>query len=118
MEFHLSDILSITTGRLVSREGMAGVYKILNYMTNSELWTHQLPDAAELCRPYLFDQYPDLKFVEWKQDDIDIHCWVGSLISTFGEFLSIESIPVDDHLTTNPFRGLEDFEGKVIQIDV
>jgi hypothetical protein len=59
-EFDLSDILSITTGRLVSTRHIGGVYAILNYMTGSDLYTNQLPYAMNLCQPHLRALYPQL----------------------------------------------------------
>lgn len=55
-EFSLGDVLSITTGRLVSERHMDGVYDILNWMTGDNLFTHQLPRAAEACAPVLCAQ--------------------------------------------------------------
>lgn len=56
--FHLGDILTITTGRLVSPRHMEGVYDILNWMTGEDLLvTHQIPrwsyvhDHAEYGKP-------------------------------------------------------------------
>jgi hypothetical protein len=40
-EFHLGDVLSITTGVLVSPRRMEGVSDILEFMTGSDLFTHQ-----------------------------------------------------------------------------
>ena len=59
-EFSLGDVLSITTGRLLSDCHMDGVYDILNWMTGDNLFTHQLPRAAEKCEPWLIEQYPQL----------------------------------------------------------
>lgn len=53
-EFHIGDILSITTERLVSPRLIEGVYDILNYMTGDNLMTHQLPRASRHCAPYLY----------------------------------------------------------------
>lgn len=58
--FHLGDILSITTGYLVSPTKMAGVHEILDYMTGDSLLTHQLGRAAEQCKPELLSQIPAL----------------------------------------------------------
>ena len=44
--FHISDILSITTGRLVATRHVEGIYDILGFMTGEELFTHQLPRAS------------------------------------------------------------------------
>jgi hypothetical protein len=60
MKFSVDDVLSITTGRLVSSHHIGGVYNILNFMTGSNLFTHQLPDAADRCRPFLLERFPEL----------------------------------------------------------
>lgn len=59
-QFHIGDVLSITTDYLVSPEGMGGIYKILGYMTNSEPFTHQLPRVAQECKTWLLRQHPGL----------------------------------------------------------
>jgi len=58
--FHISDVLSVTTGRLVSYRHMDGVYAILNFLTGDNLFTHQLPRAMDECRPWLRTQFPKL----------------------------------------------------------
>ncbi len=63
-KFHLGDVLSITTQRLVSPRHMVGVYDILNFMTGDNLFTHQLPRAANECKPYLLEQFPKLAEVD------------------------------------------------------
>jgi len=52
-KFHISDILTVTTGKMVSVHNVEGLYDILNYMTEDNLYTHQLPRAMEECEPYL-----------------------------------------------------------------
>ena len=58
--FHLGDILSVTTSRLVSPRHIDGVYDILNWMTGDNLFTHQLPRASRECEGPLLAQHPDL----------------------------------------------------------
>lgn len=58
--FHISDVLTVTTGRLVSARHMDGVYDILNFLTGDELYTHQLPRAMRECEAFLRIQFPDL----------------------------------------------------------
>ena len=58
--FHISDVLSVTTGRLVGSRHIAGVYEILNFLTGDELFTHQLPRAMNECTPWLRTQFPNL----------------------------------------------------------
>jgi hypothetical protein len=59
-KFHISDVLSVTTGRLVSSRHMDGIYEILNFLTGDNLFTHQLPRAMRECEPWLKTQYPQL----------------------------------------------------------
>jgi len=58
--FHISDVLSITTGRLVSSRHIDGVYDILNFLTGDNLYTHQLPRAMRECKPWLRSQFPSI----------------------------------------------------------
>src|SRR3989338_2928760 len=63
-QFHLGDVLSIATNRLVSPRHIDGVYDILNFMTGDNLFTHQLPRASDECKPYLVKQFPQLAATE------------------------------------------------------
>lgn len=58
--FHISDVLSVTTGRLVSSRHTEGIYDILNFLTNDKLFTHQLPRAMKECKPWLATLFPAL----------------------------------------------------------
>jgi hypothetical protein len=66
-KFHIGDVLSITTGLLVSPDHIGGVYNILNYMTRDNLFTHQLGRAADECKPYLLKQFPWLASDEFQK---------------------------------------------------
>lgn len=65
-EFHLGDVLSITTGRLVSPSVMDGMYAICEHLAGEAVWTHQLPRVADEAKPALsrarghrpFGRYP------------------------------------------------------------
>ena len=58
--FHLGDILTVTTGIFMCPTRMDGLYRILNHLTGDNLMTHQLPRAAEECKPWLRHQFPTL----------------------------------------------------------
>lgn len=58
--FHFSDVLTATTGRLVSTRHMDGVYDMYNFLTGDSLYTHQLPRAARECEPWIAAQFPQL----------------------------------------------------------
>lgn len=59
-KFHISDVLSVTTGRLVSTRHIDGIYDILNFLTGDKLFTHALPRASGECKPWLKAQFPQL----------------------------------------------------------
>lgn len=63
-QFDLGDVLSITTGRLVSARHIDGVFDILNWMTRDNLFTIQLPRARDECRPWLLRWFPDLMGID------------------------------------------------------
>lgn len=113
-DFHLGDILSITTGRLVSPRHVGGVYDILNFLTGDNLFTHQLPRAERECKPYVLKQHPCLKEIDASPVTPDNwRAWLDRQIETFGETLPIEPIaaatkpdgsPVHEH--RNPITEL------------
>jgi hypothetical protein len=96
--FHLSDILSISTGILVSNDYMDGVYNILGHMTEDTLWTHQLPLAADAMRPELLQQLPWLAKVEKPtvklSGEAECVAWVASVADVYGEWHEVESAPL------------------------
>ncbi len=55
--FDIGDVLSVTTGVLVSERGMEAVYDILNFLTGDNLLTHQLGRAADEMRSVIFRQH-------------------------------------------------------------
>lgn len=61
--FPLDEVLTVTTGRLVARRHMDGVYDVLNHMTGDNLSTLQLLRAADACLPVVLAQHPDLAAV-------------------------------------------------------
>lgn len=88
MRFHLGDILSITTGTLVSPDHMDGVYRILNHLTGDNLFTHQLPAACEAMRPALVAQFPEIAAIEAPEfaGADDVPPWLAEQVKRFGEW--------------------------------
>lgn len=103
--FHLGDVLSITTGALVSRDHMAGVYAILNHMTGEDLFTHQLPRAMDDAQPYLFDQFPELRAVHFPgglDSKEAVFAWVDEQAATYGEWFAVKAIPAVARMPHDP----------------
>jgi len=103
--FHIGDILSITTGRLVSPRRMDGVYDILNYMTGDDLFTHQLIRAAEECAPALREQHPDLTDVDVPEEfhgEEHVQRWLGDLVMRHGESRPVMPLHPEEHTVIDP----------------
>jgi len=62
--FPIADVLTITTGIVLCNDGAAGIYKILNYLTGDNLFTHQLSRASRACQPQILAQHPWLETVQ------------------------------------------------------
>ena len=113
--FDLSDVISITHDRLVSTRHMDGIYDILNHMTGDNLFTHQLPRAAKICKPEILNQHPHLKSITtWQDEETDgfneenmksfIKGWLSTLRAIYGKSLPIK--PVECWESRDPFSEL------------
>lgn len=117
--FHLGDVLSMTTGRLVSPEHMAGVYKIASYLVGRAVYTHEIPAAFRQCRDPLLDQHPQLRQV----DDSGVtkdnwRAWLDQQVERFGSHLGVRPVwtqlaEMDALETAVELVG----EGRVIVVD-
>lgn len=114
-QFHLGDILSVTTGKLVSPTGMTGLVALLDFMTRDSNFTHQLPRVADECRPWLLRQHPQLAKIN---DCGGSYCtphnhrrWLAYRVQIFGEFHDVEPIPQDDHERKCPYDELVEMRG-------
>ena len=105
VKFHIGDVLSITTGKMVSPTGMDGIYKILNFMTGEDLYTHQLPRAMRVCAPHLLQQHPQLAEVQTIDTEIsesDFKLWLIEQIAMYGKELAVEPLPKDAYQPMHP----------------
>jgi hypothetical protein len=107
--FHLGDILTITTGLLVSPRHVEGIYDILNFMTGDNLFTHQLPRAMDECAPVLLAQHPQLRAVQVPEEfDGKEHVdqWLAEQVMRYGEQLSVAPLHAGDHTVIDPISEL------------
>jgi hypothetical protein len=121
--FHLGDILSVTTGLLVSPDHIGGVYRILDFMVGESLFTHQLPRAAEECRPALFTQHPDLATIvaPTLSGKEAVEAWLAEQVAHFGEYRDVLPLHPGAHVHIDPLTELAMMkpgaEIAVIQVD-
>jgi hypothetical protein len=113
VKFKIGVILSITHGRLLCEIGE--VYKILNYMLDDILYTHQLPRAGRFAKSFVTAQHPQLE--EWNNIAIKINRenWKDYLHKAeqlFGESLEIEKVPAGLWTHKEPVEEAEEIAGK------
>jgi len=103
--FPLADILTVTTGRLLSRH-MDDVYRILHYLTDDVVMTHQIPRAVGACQPAVLEQHPQLVDVTPATNaGIDeIGAWLAEQERRFGETLTVS--PIEGWERRNPIEEL------------
>lgn len=109
-DFHLGDILSVTTGLLVSPSHIDGVYRILNWMTGDNLYTHQLPRAQDECSGPLLAQHPDLAAVVVPAEfggKEHVERWLAEQVERFGETRPVAPMAADDHTRINPIDEMQ-----------
>lgn len=63
-QFHIGDILSITTGRMLSLRRVDGVCSILKFITGDSLFCIQFMQSIDHCRPILVEQFPQFAETE------------------------------------------------------
>lgn len=106
-EFDLADILSVTTGILLSHRHVDGVYEILSHMTGQNLFTHQLPAAADRCKPVLLEQHPQLAAITVPDTSGDVDAllqWLATQEAAYGT--PLEVTPLDDWVPLGLLDGL------------
>lgn len=104
-EFHIGDILSITTEILVSPRHIDGVHDILQWMTGEPLWTHQLPRATGECAPALRQQFPDLAAVavpDGLNSEDEVLAWLHEMEQQHGATRAVRCLAPQDHTSIDP----------------
>jgi hypothetical protein len=99
--FHIGDILSVTTERLVSPRFLDGIYDILGWMTGEDLATQQLPRACIESAPSLREQFPDLAGAIVPEDfggsKEAVAAWLAEQVALFGETREVTPLAPGDH---------------------
>lgn len=108
-DFPLGDVLSLTTGRLLSRDGMEGVQRICEFMAGEPVWTHQLPRIMEEAGPRILVQHPDLAAID-VPDHLGtkdaVYAWLDAAETQYGTTRPITQLPDEDHTSLDPVSKL------------
>lgn len=108
--FTLAEVLSVTTGHLLCDIGK--VYEILNFLTDDNLYTHQLPRALRECQPYVLAAYPQLAAVD--ASGVTRENWQGWLAAqeqTLGTAFTLEPMRDGVHEYRDPLTELQEMAG-------
>jgi len=104
----VSDLLSITTGVLVSPSRKDGVNEILQFLVGEPLWTHQLPRACDECAPALIQQFPLLADIAVPQFDgaAKYAEWLDEQCEKYGTYFEVSPMDPADHTSINPLAEI------------
>lgn len=106
MKFSTLTVATVISGKLLAR--IDDVYKILDFMTNDAIFTHQIPRAMKTCRPNLRKQFPDLAagidpaaITEGTAAAIS-----ATIVEKFGPELEVAPLPVGEWQPKDPIEEL------------
>ncbi|PID52593.1 MAG: hypothetical protein CR972_01150 [Candidatus Moraniibacteriota bacterium] len=95
-QFHIGDVLSVTTKRQVSPRDMEGIRGILFFLMGSMLDDMQIFQAKNLCKSHVLELHPQLQGVDASGvTSANYQEWIDQQIGRFGEYLAICPIPKD-----------------------
>jgi hypothetical protein len=120
-DFELGAVLSVVTDRMLAVQGIDDLYRILNFMTRDNLFTHQLPRALRECKPWLLRQHPELAGVDASGvTAANWNLWLREMKAKYGETLPVAPVPMDDHTRRDPMAELAEMvndPSKIIAIN-
>ena len=112
----VGDVISTVTGRVLSRDGIGGIYNVCDFMTGEPNFTHQLPRVSEECRPVIVSQHPWLGDIvtppEWDESDFSITeeivlKWLDGIEAEYGETVELTPLDPIDHTSIDPITELK-----------
>jgi hypothetical protein len=117
--FHIGDLITVVTGRLVSPNHIGGVYDVCDYVTGEAHMTHQLPRAVKVVGPWLVEQHPWLADVEVPAFDIPadadrdesmriVLAWVAQVAAERGEYHEVRPMPLGSYVGREPIAELRE----------
>ena len=121
--FHLGDLVSVVTGRLVSPNRIGGVYDVCDFVTGEVHMTHQLPRAAKTITPWLLDQHPWLAGIdvpEWVCDEVTVRRWLADAAAQHGEFHDVTPMPFGMYVGREPITELREMapNAQIIAVEI
>lgn len=96
--FPTVDVLGCVTGRLLSDIG--GIYQVLNWMTDSSLYTHQLPRVCREAVPVVLAIHPHLSEAIVEAEHVtaeNFQTWRDLWLDRYGPEIAVPRMTEDQH---------------------
>jgi len=84
---------------------MEGVYSVVKWMTGVPHSTHQLPRAADVCKPHLLRQHPwlvEITIPESINDEDALRTFLETVTARHGEYHEVQRIPEGAYVAQDP----------------
>jgi hypothetical protein len=129
--FHIGDLITVVTGRLVSPNHIGGVYEVCDHVTGEAHMTHQLPRASKTVTPWLIDQHPWLADITVPDFDIPedapreaaeriVAEWLSGPAAHYGEHHEVKAMPFGMYVGQEPITELQEMapHAQIITVEV
>lgn len=118
MKFTTGEIISAGLGKLAC--DIEGMYKIMNFLTGDNLFTHQLPRAFLACEAWVIAQHPWLKELDESACNPETwRAWLDDAEARFGKTHELQPLPEGRWRSVDPIReAIELMEDKTKVIPV
>ena len=104
--WHIGDILTVITGRIVSPLGREAYLQLMEYMADRPLTPSDRLQYGGDFAMALLAQYPELEDISANEEDMPPDelrgIWLQRRAAEFGEFLSVNRLPPDHPARTTP----------------
>lgn len=103
-EFDLGDVLTVTTGNLLSPRGIRGAYEVCSFLAGEPVYSHQIGRVLDEAAPVVLRQHPQLAGItsEGVNDKASLETWLAGMKARFGETLPLTPMTADEHERIDP----------------
>jgi hypothetical protein len=129
--FHLGDLVTVVTGRLVSPNHINGANDVCGFVTGEQHMTHQLLRASKTVTPWLLEHLPWLADITVPEFDIPsgasredamriIGDWLAGPVSRYGEWHDVTPMPFGAYVGRDPIAELQEMapHAQIIAVEV
>lgn len=105
--FPTQDVISAITGYLIG--DMGGVYQVLNWMTDSSVYTHQIPRISREAWPAVLALHPHLAVLEAEASQVtpdNVLTWRDAWIDRYGPEIAVPRLTDAQHERIDPLSEL------------